>query len=57
MSERTVITTVEITKIYKDIPEECTAGIEIRKNVIKDALGADDVVVTNVQEFVLGDEE
>ena len=58
MVERTVITTAEITKIYKsDIP----AGVRVdkkalgneQKEIIKKALKADDVVVTNVQEFVM----
>lgn len=61
MRELTVITTIEVTKIYKDVPE-CFEIDKIRygemmKERIKKAEHADDVVVTNVQEFVLGDEE
>lgn len=56
MSERTVIVTVEVTKVYKNIPEEHTmdkkAGTDMYKRLIKNVLDADDVVVTNVQEFV-----
>ena len=56
MSERTIITTIEVTQILKDVPE-CfeTDKEQIKKDTIvnvKAALGADDVVVTNVQDFV-----
>jgi translation elongation factor EF-Ts len=61
MSERTVITTIEITDIYKNVPEDkelkTTKYVEDIKQAVKDVIDADDVVVTNVQEFVLGDEE
>ena len=57
MSERTVITTMEVTKIYKDVPEDFKLDKKEhgykQKMVVKGVLGADDVVVTNVQEFVL----
>lgn len=55
MSELTVITTVEITSVHRDAPKvlrmnksEWTKVVAER---IKDALDADDVVVTNIQEF------
>lgn len=61
MSERTIITTIEITDIYKNVPEDKelkkTKYVEDIKQAVKDVIDADDVVVTNVQEFVLGDEE
>jgi hypothetical protein len=57
MSEITVITNLQITKIYKDVPEcfeiDKTRYGEMMKERIKKAEHADDVVVTNVQEFVL----
>ena len=57
MSEITIITTIEVTKIYKDVLEEfendkARYGNNMKERV-KKALDADDVVVTNVQEFVL----
>ena len=58
MREKTIITTVEITEIIKDMPECFALDKEAQANhvkqKIKEALGADDVVVTNVQEFDLG---
>ncbi len=61
MSERTIITTIEITDIYKNVPEDkelkTTKYVEDIKQAVKDVVDADDVVVTNVQEFVLGDAE
>lgn len=60
MSERTVITTMEVTHILRDFPEENTidkkASAESMKEAVKRVLDADDVVVTNVQEFVGGAE-
>ena len=57
MSERTIITTIEITDIYKNVPEDKelkkTKYVEDIKQAVKDVIDADDVVVTNVQEFVL----
>ena len=57
MSERTIITTVEVTKIYKDLPECYELNKKVwgdgTKEIVKDALDADDVVVTKVQEFSL----
>jgi hypothetical protein len=57
MSERTIITTIEITDIYKNVPEDkelkTTKYVEDIKQAVKDVIDADDVVVTNVQEFVL----
>lgn len=55
MKETTIITTVEITEVIKDMPECFTLDKEAEANHIKqkvkEALNADDVVVTNVQEF------
>jgi len=59
MKERTIITTVEITNVYKDTLSYAplsTRNKEERKKYLGDkvkiALDADDVVVTNMQEFV-----
>lgn len=53
--EVTVITTVEITKVYKDVPEcfenDKKAYGKAMKDKVKSITDADDVVVTNVQEF------
>lgn len=61
MSERTIITTIEITDIYKNVPEDkelkTSKYVEDIKQAVKDVVDADDVVVTNVQEFVLGGAE
>lgn len=61
MSEITIITTIEITDIHKDVSEDSKFNKEVwgktTANMIKEKIDADDVVVTNVQEFVLGDEE
>jgi hypothetical protein len=55
--EVTVITTVEITEVYKDVPECFVADKDAIKattaEVIKDGMNADDVVVANVQVFEL----
>lgn len=56
MSERTIITTIEITKVYKDVPTYLLMDKEERKQayerLVKNLLDADDVVVTNMQDFV-----
>ena len=50
--EVTVITTVEITEVYKDVPEcfelDKDAIKATTKQIIKDGMSVDDVVVTNV---------
>ena len=55
MSEITVITTIEVTKVYKGVKEcfeiDKTKYGDCMKNRIKKREGADDVVVTNVQVF------
>lgn len=55
--EVTVITTVEITEVYKDVPECFLADKDAIKatiaDVIKDGMSVDDVVVANVQVFEL----
>ena len=57
MSERTVITTIEITDVQKNVPE-CYElnkeewGKKIKKD-IESVIDADGVVVAKVQEFVL----
>ena len=57
MKEITVITNLQITKIYKDVPEcfdlNKKAFADGQKDIVKEALDADDVIVTNVQEFEL----
>lgn len=56
MTERTVITTIEVTEVHKDIPDDAMLNKEERRMFIeyrvKQLLNADDVVVTNIQEFV-----
>ena len=55
MSERTIITTIEVKTTYKDVPKCFQLDKEQIANIqsiaIKRELNADDVVVTNVQEF------
>ena len=57
--EKTIITTIEITEVYKDVPECFVADKDAIKattaSVIKDGMSVDDVVVTNVQEFRMGE--
>ena len=57
--EVTVITTVEITEVFKDVPKCFELDKDAIKattaTVIKDGMNADDVVVTNVQEFRMGE--
>lgn len=57
--EITVITTVEITEVYKNVPECFVADKDAIKSttekVIKDGMNVDGVVVTNVQEFRMGE--
>lgn len=59
--EVTVITTVEITEVYKDVPECFVADKDAIKatteKVIKDGMNVDDVVVANVQVFELEENE
>ena len=59
--EVTVITTVEITEVIKDAPEcfelDKKAKAEHIKAKIAESVSADDVVVTNVQEFRMGEQE
>lgn len=57
MGEREVITTIEVTKIYRGVPEEfdndkVQCGENIRKKVEK-ALDVDNVRVVKVQEIQL----
>ena len=58
MSEITVVTTMEVTKVYKGVPEcfeiDKTRYGECMKNRIEKAEHADGVVVTNVQVFERG---
>lgn len=60
MSERTVITTIQITDIHKGIHKDSEfdkkSWGEETGEMVKSALCADDVVVTNVQEFIGGAE-
>jgi len=59
MKETTIITTVEITEVYKNVPEcfllDKDAIKATTEEVIKDGMNVDDVVVTNVQEFRMGE--
>lgn len=55
MSEITRITTIQITEIFKnqtDLQEKTEYGKEFAEDV-KNIFGADDVVATNVQDFVM----
>lgn len=52
MSEITVITTVEITKIYKNVNDNFKSE-KLLKKILRKLRFADDVVVTKVQEFEL----
>lgn len=53
--EATVITTLELTKVYKNVPKCFDLDKDVVKTateaVVKNAMGADSVVVTNVQQF------
>lgn len=54
MSEITKITTIQITEIFKnqtDLQDKTEYGKELAED-IKNIFGADDVVATNVQDFV-----
>ena len=55
MKETTIITTVEITEVHKEA-NDCFAIDKDAVNkrvtdILRDALSADSVVVTNVQQF------
>lgn len=55
MKETTIITTVEITEVIKNMPECFSLDKEAEakhiKQKVKEALNVDDIVVVNVQEF------
>lgn len=57
MSERVITTTIQITKVYRDVPEcfenDKTKYGESMKNRVKDATYADNVVVLDVHEVEL----
>lgn len=59
MKETTIITTVEITEVLKDMPDDYTvdkkALAKYVKQKIAEVISADDIVVANVQEFVMGE--
>lgn len=59
MKETTIITTVEITEVIKDMPEcfivDKKAIAEYTKKKIGEVISADDIVVANVQEFEMED--
>jgi len=61
MKEITVITNLQITKIYKDVSEcfelDKNSYAEGQKLIVENAMDADDVIVTNVQEFELETED
>lgn len=55
MKETTIITTVEITEVLKNMPDDYTVDkksiAEYTKKKIGEVISADDIVVANVQEF------
>jgi len=57
MNERKVTTTIEVTKIYRDVPEcfelNKSAIGDMQKEIIKRELDADNVNMVKVQEFQL----
>ncbi len=57
MREITIITNLQITQIYKDVPEDFEIDKKMyadgQKEIVKELLDADDVVVTNVHEVEL----
>jgi hypothetical protein len=53
MSETTRIYTVEVTEIIKGKAEPKETGAEMLNGCIMNIFGADDVVVTKVQDFVM----
>ncbi len=59
MKETTIITTVEITEVIKETPEcftlDKSAVAEYVKQKVSEVISADDVVVANVREFVMGE--
>ena len=61
MREITIITTVEVTQVLKDVPDCFEVDKEaVKADIaakIKEVLNADDVVVANVQEFIRNAEE
>lgn len=61
MKEVTIITTVEVTQVLKDVPDCFEVDKETVKaditSKIKEVLNVDDVVATNVQEFIRNAEE
>jgi len=56
MAETTRIYTVQVTEIIKGEAEPKEKAAETLKGCISNIFGADDVLVTNVQDFVLGEE-
>lgn len=56
MSETTRIYTVQVTEIIKGETKPKEKAAENLKGCISNIFGADDVVVTNVQDFVMGEE-
>ena len=57
MSERVITTTIQITKVYRDVPEcfenDKTKYGEYMRNRVKDATDADNVVVLDIHEVEL----
>lgn len=55
MKETTIITTVEITEVHKEANDCFAINKDALKvtlsDVVRETLGADSVVVTNVQQF------
>ena len=53
MREITVITNLQVTTIFKDVPECFELNKNAYADALKEKLDADDVIVTSVQEFEL----
>lgn len=56
MAETTRIYTVEVTTITKGATVSKEEGAVALKECLKESFGADDVVVTKVQDFVMGED-
>ena len=57
MGETTRIYTVEVTEIIKGEAQSKEEGAKQLKSCIANIFGADNVVVTKVQDFVMGEEK
>lgn len=57
MAETTRIYTVEVTEIIKGEAQSKDEGAKSLESCIVNIFGADNVVVTKVQDFVMGEEK